>query len=114
MKMPAKIAITKDPQDPQPLEIMERAIVDVAEGARKLLGTRLNKRAVLTLLKDDTGLPKSTIERVLDSAAQLDKNFLKTAGGRGLGIGSLRLRVRAGQAQGPPRPLPGAADLGHR
>jgi hypothetical protein len=73
------VKIVKDTTDPQPTEIMERAIVDVAEGARKMLGGRLNQRAISVLLKDATGVPMETINRVLDSAARLDRTYLKAA-----------------------------------
>lgn len=75
----APITPTKDAADPQPTAIMERAIVDVAEGARKMLGGRLNQRAIAVLLKDATGVPMETINRVLDSAARLDRTYLKAA-----------------------------------
>jgi hypothetical protein len=77
--MAKTVKIVKDPDDPQPLEVMEKAIIDIAEGARKILSSRLNQRAILVLLRDATNEPLVTIERVLNAAASLDKNYLKLA-----------------------------------
>lgn len=56
-----------------PTEIMAQAIVDVANAAKKLANSRLTKRAILVLLRDETNLPMRQIEIVLDAAANLDK-----------------------------------------
>jgi hypothetical protein len=71
------IKIVNDPNNPEPPEVMARAIVEIAEGARKLLSSRLNKRAVLVLLKDATRESMETIERVLNAASSLDRTYLK-------------------------------------
>lgn len=54
-------------------EILAKAIVEVADAAKKLLSSRLTKKAILVLLKDKTGLPQHAIESVLDGAARLDE-----------------------------------------
>ncbi len=71
--------IKKDPANPQPTEVMEKAIVDIAAGTRKLLAGRLNRRGILVLLKAASGVDKNIIEKVLDGMATLDKKFLKAA-----------------------------------
>lgn len=75
-----KVTIVKDKDNVIDIKIMEAAIVEVATGARKLLNSKLSKRAVLILIKDSmkgTGLPIRDIEMVLDCAARLDKRYLK-------------------------------------
>lgn len=75
-----KVTIVKDKDKVHEVKIMEDAIIEVATAARKLLNTRLNKRAILVLIKDSmsgSGLPMKDIEMVLDCAAQLDKRYLK-------------------------------------
>lgn len=57
-------------------EILASAIKDVADAAKKLLSTRLTKRAILVLLKDMSGQPMHVIESILDNAASLDR-FIK-------------------------------------
>lgn len=98
--MKPSLKINKDPEAPQAVEVMERAIVEIAEGTRKMLGGRLNERAILTLLKDATHVDKTVIKRVLDAAATLDKAYLKAAA---LVIFASAL---TGCAGAPPRPEP--------
>lgn len=75
-----KVKIVKDGEKVIELQIMEQAIVDVATAARKLLSSKLTKRAILVLIKDSikgTPMPLKDIEIVLDCAATLDKRYLK-------------------------------------
>jgi len=75
-----KVTIVKNEDKVIELKIMEEAIVEVANAARKLLNSKLTKRAVLVLIKDSmtgSGLPLRDIELVLDMAAKLDKRYLK-------------------------------------
>ncbi len=77
-KTPVKIV--KDEDKVIKVEIMEQAIIDVAQSARKLLNSNLSKRAVIVLIRDSmagTGMPLKDIETVLDCAANLDKRYLK-------------------------------------
>jgi hypothetical protein len=67
--------VLKNTTDPP--EILASAIKDVAEAARKLLSSKLTKRAIVILLKDSIGyISMKDIELVLDHAACLDK-FVK-------------------------------------
>lgn len=80
MATQSKVTIVKDKENVIELKVMEQAIVDVAEAARKLLNSRLSKRAILVLIKDSMtgqGVPMKDIELVLDCAAKLDKRYLK-------------------------------------
>lgn len=75
-----KVVINKDENKVVEIEIMEQAIVDVANAARKLLNSNLSRRAILVLIRDSmSGSPMGLkdIEVVLDCAANLDKRYLK-------------------------------------
>ena len=63
--------------DDTPPEVLAAAIVDTAKAARNLLGSRLNRRAVIVLLHNSCKVSQRDIERVLAAAAELDKTFLK-------------------------------------
>jgi len=75
MKNPIQKA-TKKPETvvkldgPAP-EILASAIVEVAESAKKLLSSKLTKRAVLLLIKDKCGVNMTEIDAVLSAAADL-------------------------------------------
>jgi hypothetical protein len=80
MATQSKVTIVKDKENVIELKVMEQAIVDVAEAARKLLNSRLSKRAIIVLIRDcmpGPGVPLKDIELVLDCAAKLDKRYLK-------------------------------------
>ncbi len=71
------IVAGKDELNEVPAEVMEQAIVDLAQAGRKLLSSRLNRRALLVLLKDATNVSFRDIGAVLDNLATLDEVFLK-------------------------------------
>jgi hypothetical protein len=52
-------------------EVLASAIEDVADAARRLLGSRLSERAIVLLLHDHSGVPQKQIRAVLNSAANL-------------------------------------------
>lgn len=75
-----KVTVVKDKDNVIEIQLMEQSILDVANAARKLLNSKLSKRAILVLIKDSmrgTGLPLKDIELVLDCASKLDKRYLK-------------------------------------
>lgn len=58
-------------------EAMACAIVDIARAMQALQASRLTRRAVALLIKDDCGVSLENIKLVLDSAQALDKTYLK-------------------------------------
>ena len=53
------------------------AIQDVAEAFRKMNASKVEKKLIVTLIHDQTRLPKHVIETVLNAAANLSKKYLK-------------------------------------
>lgn len=72
-----EVTVKRDEKNPEPLEIIASAIIEVADACIKLNTSKLNRRAVLLLLKDMTGLPMSDIGKVLDAAPKLKDTYLK-------------------------------------
>lgn len=64
----------KAPIDPQALE---DAIMEVSAALRRLDNSKLNRRAVVVLLRDCTGLGKNTVEKVLEGIGELEIKYLK-------------------------------------
>lgn len=64
-------------EESQPIEIMEKAIVDLATGMKKLTGSRLKESVIVTLLVRATGVGRGDIEKVLSHLSDLESLFLK-------------------------------------
>lgn len=75
MKKPIEPVVVNNTQ--MPAEILASAIKDVADGAKKLLASRLSRRAILVLLKDSTNVSMAQIDLVLEHAAKLDKYIVR-------------------------------------
>lgn len=61
-----------------PVEELEKAIVEISAGMRKLRNSRLTERAILVLLQDSTGQSMRNIQAVLKGLEGLERRFLKT------------------------------------
>jgi hypothetical protein len=77
MKQSKEIVVTQDEAKPVAVEIMAQAIVDISEAMKRISRSRLNRKALITLIHDDTGLYKKSIENVLTSLDSLEKTYLK-------------------------------------
>lgn len=64
-------------ENPEPTEIIAKSIIEIAEAVGKLENSRLKSRAIYLLIRDQTGLPLGEIERVLNAAADLKRDYIK-------------------------------------
>jgi hypothetical protein len=71
------VTVKQNPENEVPAEVLAEAIVQVADAAKRLLSSRLTKRAILVLLHDSSGVGMRDIEYVLDHAAQLAFVYIK-------------------------------------
>ena len=60
------------------IEEMEEAILEIADGMRKLNSTRLKRRVIVLLVKDTTGLSIKNIEKVLNALDKIGDKYLKS------------------------------------
>lgn len=60
---------------PVPKDVLASAIVRISESLEKLRKSGVNRAAIVALVKDDIGVPKSTINAVLDSLEHLRRNY---------------------------------------
>lgn len=58
-------------------EVLAQAICDVSAAAKKLLSSRLSRRAIALLIKDRSGVSMADIDKVLDGAAELERAYVK-------------------------------------
>lgn len=78
MARAAKILkVVQDPEAEVPTEVIAQAIADIADSMRRINAGRLTRKAIVTLLADDTKLGKGTVETVLMSLTDLEKTYLK-------------------------------------
>lgn len=75
------VKIVKDSENEIPVEILEQAIIDIAQGFKKLNASRLSERAIVLLVQDAVGATfatKGQVGAILKAAASLDKTYLKS------------------------------------
>lgn len=60
-----------------PAEVLATSIEAIGKSMAQISKTRLSRKAILTLIADDTKLGKGTVAAVLDSLESLEKTYLK-------------------------------------
>lgn len=70
------VKVTKS-EPPESTEILAAAIVRISEGVQKLRDSGINEKGIVALLHDATGLPKGTIQNVLDAQRRLASWYCK-------------------------------------
>lgn len=65
------VRVQKTSANPETTEILAEAITRIGDGFRELQASGLNRKAIVVLLRDATGLGKRDIETVLDALARL-------------------------------------------
>ena len=75
-KLPVKPAAVAT-LTPIPVEDLQKEIVAIGEGMRKLNASRLRRRTIILLLHDHSGVGKRDIETVLNSLDVLEATYLK-------------------------------------
>jgi predicted DNA-binding ArsR family transcriptional regulator len=73
--MKKKVKIIQEPEKEISVEIMAQAIIDLSNAAKKLLNGKLKREAIITLIKDKTGIEKHRITSVLDELENLEKTW---------------------------------------
>lgn len=71
------VKLVQDPDEPMPTEVLAGHIRDLSASAKRLLNSGLNRRALLILLRDSSGVPMSSIDAVLDALPELERNYTK-------------------------------------
>jgi len=70
--------VVKEGEDPQPIEILESAIVELAAGYKRLANTRLKRWTMINLLHAASPrVSKTDIDTILANLDNLEDLFLK-------------------------------------
>jgi len=73
------VIVKQDQENPEPIELIAKSIIDIAEGFEKLKTSKLKRRAIVLLLQDAIGssnITKSQIEKVLEYTPKLKDIYL--------------------------------------
>lgn len=71
------ITVKTNEENPEPLEIIAESIIEISQAVKKINQSRVDRKVVLLLIKHQTGISFSQIEKVLDAAANLEKHYIK-------------------------------------
>jgi len=71
------VVVIKNPDNPEPEEVIAASILEVDRGMQKLLSGPLKMKTIVTLVQAHTKLGKGEIESVLNCLAELKKIYLK-------------------------------------
>ncbi len=77
---PAKnqtIIVKVNETNPEPLEVLAKSIIEISDAFKKIQAGPLQRRTIVLLLKDYTGLAGRDIEKILDAAPKLKDYYLK-------------------------------------
>lgn len=70
------VKVIQDQDKPVEKEVLADAIIKISESMSSFTSrSGLNRRAIVTLIADDTRLGKGTIEAVIDSLSELRKLY---------------------------------------
>lgn len=73
------ITVKTSEENPEPVELIAKAIIEVSDAFEKINQSRLTNKAIVLLLQDLCGLPQRDIKLVLHNAPLLKKYYLKDA-----------------------------------
>jgi hypothetical protein len=71
------ITIKTDEENPEPMEIIAKSIIEISNAFEKMNNSRLKRRVILLLLRDMTNISISDIDVILNAAIKLKDHFLK-------------------------------------
>lgn len=71
------VTVKVNETSPEPLEVLAKAVIELSEAFIKIQNGPLQRRTIILLLKDYTGLAGRDIEKVLDAAPKLKTYYIK-------------------------------------
>lgn len=75
--MKSNIKVKLNEETPEPVELIASSIITIAEAFEKIQNSPLNRRGLVVLIKDETGLSNRDINAVLDSLTELKTLYIK-------------------------------------
>jgi len=72
-----KLIVEQNPDKPVDVKVLATVIVAIGDSMKKLLASGLNRKAIIALIKDRSGLTKGTIEIVLNNLESLKDDYCR-------------------------------------
>lgn len=76
----SKVTVVQDKDNPIATEIIAQAIVDISAAMKKMNDSRLTRRAIIALVREQMSQPvlsKRDINRVIECLSDLEHEFIK-------------------------------------
>lgn len=77
MAVKSNVSVKKDEQNPEPVELIAKSIIELSEGMRRINATRLTRKSLVILLNAHSKVGKADIEIILNCLTELETIFLK-------------------------------------
>lgn len=71
------VKIVQDADNPQPVEVIEQAIIQIAKAMKTISETRLTRKAIVVLIHHQSKIARGTIEIILNNLEELENDWLK-------------------------------------
>ncbi len=71
------VTIKVNQENPEPLELIAKSIIDISKAMEKMNNSSANEKLLILLIYDQTGIARSTIQRILRVIPDLKKIYLK-------------------------------------
>jgi hypothetical protein len=72
-----KVTIAQDKEKPVEKVVLAQAILDISAAMKRLSQSPLNRRAILVLTSDASGVNRTTVDTVIDCLESLETKYLK-------------------------------------
>jgi len=73
------VKVKRNEENPEAVEVIAQAIIDLSRGATKILSGRLNRKAIVLLLQSACGttqISRWQVELMLDNLKELEKLYI--------------------------------------
>lgn len=72
-----QITVRVNEENPEPLELLAKSVIELSDAFIKIQNGPLQKRTIILLFKDYTGIAGRDIEKILDAAPKLKTYYVK-------------------------------------
>lgn len=71
------VTIKTNEENPEPLEIIAQAVIDISKAFERIQKSRLSQRLIILLIQDQTKISHAKIRQILEVVPKLKDIYLK-------------------------------------